>query len=89
MLIQVGYNHRRICWDGEIVQKNVSRNLIGSILILICVASISSRATSSTTAIATQKSRTVINHECVEAGDGQLLARTELYLERASRMAQS
>jgi hypothetical protein len=67
---------------GKTVQKNVSRSLIGWILVMACAGSILSRAVEPAVAIPAQQGNTAISGGCTSRDQAQLLARTELYFGR-------
>src|SRR5678816_263021 len=80
LLIDLGEAKRR---RGRIVERDISRRLIGWVLVIVCAGSILSHAQESADAIKTQQSNAVVRGACTNRDNGQLFARTELVFGRA------
>lgn len=65
------------------MQKNVSRGLIGWILVVVCAGTILSRALDHTDAIQAQPTKAVILEGCTDRDRGRPFARTELFFGKA------
>ena len=80
LLIDLGEAKRR---RGRIVERDISRRLIGWVLVIVCAGSIFFHAQESADAVKTQQSNTVVRGSCTNRDTGQLFARTELVFGRA------
>ena len=65
------------------MERDVSRRLIGWVLVIVCAGSILSYAQESADAIKTQQSNAVVRGACSNRDTGQPFARTELVFGRA------
>lgn len=65
------------------MERDVSRRLIGWVLVIVCAGSILSYAQESADGIKTQQSNAVVRGACTNRDSGQLFARTELVFGRA------
>ena len=65
------------------MRKNVSRGLIGWILVVVCAGTILSRALDHTDAIPAQQTKAVILEGCTDRERGRPFARTELFFGKA------
>jgi Protein of unknown function (DUF3574) len=80
LLLALGEAQRR---RGKIVERDISRRLIGWVLVIVCAGSILSHAQESADATKTQQSNAVVRGACTNRDNGQLFARTELVFGRA------
>jgi hypothetical protein len=80
LLIDLGGAKRR---RGRIVERDISRRVIGWVLVILCAGSILFHAQESADAIKTQQSNAVVRGACTNRDTGQLFARTELVFGRA------
>jgi Protein of unknown function (DUF3574) len=80
LLIDLGEAKRR---RGRIVERDISRRLIGWVLVIVCAGSIFFHAQESADAVKTQQSNAVVRGSCTNRDTGQLFARTELVFGRA------
>jgi Protein of unknown function (DUF3574) len=69
--------------SGKIVDRDISRRLIGWVLAIVCAGSILSHAQVPADAIKTQQTNATMRGACTNRDDGQLFARTELFFGRA------
>ena len=67
----------------QIMRKNISRGLIGWILVVVCAGTILSRALDYTDAIPAQETKAVILEGCTDRDRGRPFARTELFFGKA------
>jgi len=68
---------------GKIVEPDISRRLIGWVLVIACAGSILSHAHAPADAIKTQQRNASMRGACTNRDNGQLFARTELLFGRA------